>query len=153
MNAQANYECSVMNRKLLFAGVVLGGLTLLSIALPVGEWIRSLAQFLRDAGFEGKIAFVAVFFVVTVIPLPLFPFTVLAGFVYGFKQGYLLTLPVTLVGSGCAAVLGSSWLRESVRLYVEKRPGWAAVVRALRVASIRAVVLARLAPTMTLAGA
>ena len=137
-----------MNRKLVLAAVVLGGLTVASLGLPISNWVHEFSLFLQNTGFEGRVAFLASYFVVTIFPLPLFPFTVLAGFVYGFRDGYLMTMPVALLGSAIGVVLGGSILKQSVRDYVSKRPAWAAVVAAMCAASTRAVVLARLAPTM-----
>jgi len=137
-----------MNRKLVVAALVLGSLTLLSIGLPVAEWVQSFSMYLRETGTAGRVAFLGVYVVVTVFPLPLFPFTVLAGFVYGMQVGYMLTLPVALLGSGVGVVLGASVLKKSVMDYVAKKPAWSAVVGALCGASTRAVILARLAPTM-----
>jgi uncharacterized membrane protein YdjX (TVP38/TMEM64 family) len=106
--------------------------------------LTSLIAYMRDAGLSGIAVFVGVEAFATVVLMPLWLMSGVAGYAYGFARGLLIALPAVIVCS-CFAFLLS---RASVARFLPMRAGeshfWEAVDRAVRTDGLKITLLLRL---------
>ena len=114
--------------------------------LPVPKWIEMLRGFFAQAGWWGGILFVAVYVLATVLLIPASAMTLLAGGVYGFFAGLLITVLASNLGALCAFVLGRSLLRSRVEAWARDRPRFEKVREAIGKNGFKIVLLLRLSP-------
>jgi len=109
-------------------------------------WLESYLTGLGNLGFPGAVVFFVSFAVLSLLGLPLIPFGVMAGLLFGFPGG--------LVGMLCGAALGASIgffvsryvARERVTRFLLKRPRFQVIDRAIAREGWKIVVLLRLCP-------
>jgi uncharacterized membrane protein YdjX (TVP38/TMEM64 family) len=123
---------------------VIGGLLILASLLTLGETVRGLESwgpwvFIGGAALLGGLSL-----------LPTHGLSLLGGYVFGFKEGVLLTLTAIVCGAGLAYYLKGLISRERVMGLISEKPESLAVHRALVSESFSRsflmVVLIRLSP-------
>lgn len=129
----------------LAAAALLGGLIAAWLLFPFAHWLHEFRHWLLAFGPAGAGFFALIFILATVILAPDWPFSVLAGLVYGLWGIPVVTVAAVLAAS--LAFLAARYLaRERVRRLVEKRPVFAAVDRAVAEEGWKIVLLLRLSP-------
>jgi uncharacterized membrane protein YdjX (TVP38/TMEM64 family) len=127
------------------AGVVL---VLVVTLLPVGEWMRGLVEWIRDAGAIGAVVYAATYIAATVLLLPGSILTLGAGFAYGPLVGTLLVSPVSVTAATIAFLLGRTVARGWIAERVQRDPRFAAVDAAIKREGLKIVLLLRLSPVI-----
>ncbi|MGH7055802.1 MAG: TVP38/TMEM64 family protein [Stellaceae bacterium] len=133
----------------LFAGlataVILGGLIAAWFLFPFAHWLHEFRHWLLAFGPAGAGFFALIFILATVILAPDWPFSVLAGLVYGMWGVPVVIVAATIAAS--LAFLAARYLaRERVHRLVARRPAFAAVDRAVAEEGWKIVLLLRLSP-------
>lgn len=82
----------------------------------------------------------------TIVLVPVFFFTVVAGMVYGTAVGLALTLPAAALGGIISVLLARTLLAGHVVRLIERRPVLRAIASEVADKELRAVILSRLAP-------
>ena len=111
------------------------------------EW---LTQFSEHALQYGMAAFVLMYFIAAMLPIPRWPLTVAAGAAFGFVKGMVLALCVSFGGSVGAFLISRYLLRQSVQKIIERRPKLKAVDGAMREGGWKAVALLQMSPAVPL---
>lgn len=123
------------------AAVVLG-----IVLLPVGEWMRWLVAWIRDAGPVGVVAYAVVYVAATILLLPGSMLTLGAGFAYGPLAGTLLVSPVSVTAATVAFLLGRTVARGWIAERVSRDPRFASIDAAIEREGLKIVLLLRLSP-------
>lgn len=127
------------------AAAILGGLIAAWFLFPFAHWLHAFRHWLLAFGPAGAGFFALIFILATVILAPDWPFSVLAGLVYGMWGVPVVIVAATIAAS--LAFLAARYLaRERVRRLVERRPAFAAVDRAVAEEGWKIVLLLRLSP-------
>jgi uncharacterized membrane protein YdjX (TVP38/TMEM64 family) len=131
--------------RLLLLIVGIGLVIIASRLLPLTSWLMNAAEWFRTNGIMGAIAFMVVYFVATLLFFPGFLLNMAGGFIYGAIAGSLLIMPANALAGLAAFHIARSVARERFARWAERRPRFAAVDRAVRLAGFRVVLLLRLA--------
>lgn len=115
----------------------------LTVDLPSAAALRILVD---DSGPVAPIAFVVLYALVTLAPLPKNVLSALAGAVFGFAYGSLLVYLAALVGAGVAFALGRALGRDAVESLTGDRVARVDALLAHR--GLLAVIAARLIPVL-----
>ena len=135
-------------RPLVGGGVALLLLGGLSFVLPLREWLVEVVVVLQGMGRGGQALFLFLYLLGSLLMVPLFPLNVIGGVVFGVGWGFVLLLPLAVLGSVLAVWLGARWFQAPLLRAVARRPAWRAICQALEQQGFRAVILARLSPVM-----
>ncbi|MCC7043682.1 MAG: TVP38/TMEM64 family protein [Acidobacteria bacterium] len=114
--------------------------------LPVGEWMRWLVAWIRDAGAVGVVVYAAAYIAATVLLLPGSILGLGAGFAYGPLGGTLLVSPVSVTAATIAFLLGRTVARGWIAERVSRDPRFAAIDAAIEREGLKIVLLLRLSP-------
>lgn len=128
---------------LLLVLLVAAAATALLVDLPSTTELRTLVE---DTGPVAPIAFVVLYALVTLAPLPKNVLSALAGAVFGFAYGSLLVYLAALVGAGAAFALGRALGRDAVESITGDRV--ARVDELLSRRGLAAIIGARLIPVL-----
>ena len=109
------------------------------------EW---LAEFSEHALSYGVAAFVVVYFLFVMLPLPRWPLTVAAGAAFGLWKGLALALVLGFAGSVGSFLISRYLLRHSLEKIIERRPKLRAVNEAMREGGWKAVALLQMSPAV-----
>ncbi len=135
-----------MRRRVILAGLAVAALALLLLLSPWRSWLLSLLAWLRTAGGAGAVALVLGYAVGSVLALPTWPLTVVAGAAYGVWRGFPLALLGCVAGASLAFVAGRTLFREGVARRVARDPRLAAMDEAVSRQGAFLVLLLRLSP-------
>lgn len=132
-------------------GWILGGITIAALAaawyfLPVEDWAAAFDEWIRRLGFWGGAAFAAAYVVATVLLVPAWPLTVVAGLAYGVLIGFPLVLVSATAGATLAFLVSRYVLRRQVEKKTGERKLFKAIDRAITEQGWRVVGLLRLSP-------
>lgn len=132
-----------------FAGAALLALLLLALwVMPLGQWFEAMAEWIGGQGVAGRVAFVALFVVATVLMVPgsiLFAF---GGYLFGLYEGAPLVWISVPLGAGCAALLARTLAREWLLKRFAGDPRFVAIDRAVAEKGWTIVTLSRLSLLM-----
>lgn len=117
-----------------------------SAFLPLAEWIVRLVHWMRGAGVEGALVYLAIFVLAAVCMVPGGLLTMGAGMAYGPVWGAALASPASVLGSTLAFILARTWLRSWVTRWAASAPRFRAVDAAVGAHGLRIVTLMRLSP-------
>jgi len=128
------------------------GVSLLAVVgawwlLPVGEWLQSFQQWIKDFGAWGVILFAGVYILATVMLAPGSPFTIAAGLAFG-GWGFLLAWISAAIGASLAFLVARYLVRDRVNELIKPRPKFRAVEKAVSEDGWKIVVLLRLSPVV-----
>ncbi|MBA3563027.1 MAG: TVP38/TMEM64 family protein [Gammaproteobacteria bacterium] len=132
---------------------IAGGIVVLALAaawyfLPVEEWAAAFDQWIQQLGVWGGVVFAAVYVLATVLVMPAWPLTVVAGLAYGVAIGFPLVLVSATVGATLAFLVARYLLRQQVEKKLGERNLFRAVDRAISDKGWRVVGLLRLSPVV-----
>jgi len=126
--------------------------------LPVQRWLPRLLEALRDLGPWGLIGLVAIYVPALVLCVPAFILALSAGFLAGalWPDNLLLsvvagTLTVSVgstIGATVAFQIGRTLARDWVARWVQDRPVFEAVDRAIEAGGLRMAALVRISPLL-----
>lgn len=130
----------------VLAGVaVVAALVAAWVLLPVGQYIAAASAWVGTLGPWGPVLYVVGYALAMVVLAPGGPLSLGAGLVFGM-WGVPVVLVGATIGAGLAFLVSRHLLRERVRQAVARRPGLAAVDRAVGEEGWRIVGLLRLSP-------
>lgn len=136
-----------MSRALRLGAVLALGAA--AVALYGSEIVRSVtaaAEWTRGLGPLGLAAFAGIYAVATVFAVPGSALTLLAGGAFGFFAGTLSVWVGATVGLAGAFLVARRFARGPVSRWLERKPSFAAVDRAVAAEGMKIVFLTRLTP-------
>ncbi len=125
------------------------GLILLSIALsflPVAQWVKAFADWIRHLGLAGAFIFIGVYALGAVLFLPGAIFTIAAGLVYGIAGGTAVALAGATLGAGLAFLVARYLVRGRIEEFAQKNRRFGAIDNAIGEEGWKIVGLLRLSP-------
>ncbi len=139
-----------MTRKLVLgvAGVAaVAAIGVLALRSPTfARAVAAGAEWARDAGAAGVVAFVVVYVIATVLLVPASILTLAAGFTYGLGWGVALVLPTATVAATAAFLVGRKVARDRVTRRFEGDRRFQAIDAAIEQRGAVIVALLRLSP-------
>lgn len=114
---------------------------------PSLEWVELFSDWIKDRGAPGILVFGIVYVIAVVLLAPSWPFTIVAGLIFGFWGIPLIVVFATL-GATAAFFIARYALRKRVAAYVRQRPKLQAVDRAIEQQGAKIVLLLRLSPAV-----
>ena len=132
--------------KWIIVVLVIVGLSVLSVILPVKEWIREFIGWVQGLGPIGVVVFIIAYALATVLFLPGWIFTVSAGLIYGVFAGTAVALTGALIGASLAFLVARYLLRRNIEETTKKNPRFAAIDQAIGKNGWKIVGLLRLSP-------
>jgi uncharacterized membrane protein YdjX (TVP38/TMEM64 family) len=130
----------------MLAGLVVALVAVVAAVVPWRAWLGGLASWAASAGPAGVGAFVLAYVAGSVLALPVWPLTVVAGIAYGAWRGFAVALPAGALGATLAFLAGRTLLREAVARRVAREPRLAAMDDAVSRQGAFLVLLLRLSP-------
>jgi uncharacterized membrane protein YdjX (TVP38/TMEM64 family) len=131
----------------LIAGVVaIIALVLLSRVLPVGEYLKSFLDAIRELGPTGYALFIIVYIAATVFFLPGSILTLGAGATFGLVGGFVAVSIGSTLGASASFLVGRFIARDSIAKKVKGNDRFAAIDRAVGKEGFKIVFLTRLSP-------
>ncbi|HEX4667728.1 MAG TPA: TVP38/TMEM64 family protein [Chthoniobacterales bacterium] len=127
-------------------GIALVGITIAASFLPVGAWVKSFTNWIRDLGFAGACLFIAVYAVAAVLFLPGAIFTIAAGLIYGIVGGTAGAIIGATLGASLAFLIGRYLLRRRIEKLARENQKFGAIDEAVGEQGWKIVALLRLSP-------
>ena len=119
--------------------------------LPLGEWITSFQQWVREVGPIGYVVYVLVYVVFCVFGIPASPLTIGAGAIFGFVNGSIVVIIGATLGATLSFVLARTIMRRRIEGMTATNNKFRALDRAITREGGRIVFLVRLAPVVPFA--
>src|SRR4051812_1297377 len=126
--------------------LVVIALVVLSVILPVKDWMRQFIGWVQQLGPIGVLVFVIAYAVATILFLPGWIFTVSAGLIYGVVGGTAVALCGAVIGASLAFLVARYLLRRNIEQMTRANPRFGAIDRAIGVNGWKIVGLLRLSP-------
>jgi uncharacterized membrane protein YdjX (TVP38/TMEM64 family) len=114
--------------------------------LPLRDWAESLESWFEGRGATGALLFAALYVVATLLLLPTWLLTIVAGALFGLAAGFALAMAAAMTGSLAAFLLGRYAFRDRAKKHFSRNSLLKALDKALRRAGWKAVALTRLSP-------
>ena len=129
--------------------VWLGVLSIVSVALarlllPLSDWLLQLLDWIGYHPVLGRLAFIALFVVSTVLLVPGSILVLSGGFLFGFLHGSLLVLVSVVLAATVALLVGRSLARDWVRARLSGHARFDALDRSVQSRGFLIVLLTRL---------
>jgi len=134
--------------RLVSLGVIAASLLLLARQLPFDDFARQLAGWTAEKGMWGKIGFILVYVITTVLLLPAWILTVVAGATFGLLTGTILVVLGANLAVAVCFLISRHLAREAVARRLQDHPRFAAIDRAVSAGGWRVVALLRLSPVI-----
>ncbi len=132
--------------KLIVAALVVVVLLVASRVFPVGEYLKSFLDAIRDLGPVGYALFVVAYIAATVFFLPGSILTLGAGAVFGLAGGFVAVSVGSTLGAAASFLVGRFVARDTVTKKVAGNERFAAIDRAVGREGFKIVFLTRLSP-------
>ncbi len=128
--------------------VIGGGLLLAAVGLGqyFGHHLPAFERWVQSHGITGFVVFVLALVVCTSLFVPDTIFAVAAGVLFGLVWGTILVVVGSLLTAGLDFAISRHLLRARVRRWLEQRPKFAAIERAVAREGLRLQFLLRLTP-------
>ncbi len=133
-------------KRILALGAVVAVLVASFLLFPLGAWFEAAARWAEGLGPTGLALFAAIYAVATVLMIPVSALTLIGGAAFGFALGTLSVWLGAVVGLGLAFLVARRFARERVAAWLENRPGFRAIDRAVASEGWKIVLLTRLSP-------
>jgi uncharacterized membrane protein YdjX (TVP38/TMEM64 family) len=114
--------------------------------LPLKDWIDALQSWVEDHGTAGVVVFALAYVAATLLFVPTWVFTVIAGAVFGMAWGFALVVCTALTSATLAFLLARYVLRERAERIFARHKVLKAVDKAVRKEGWKVVALMRLSP-------
>lgn len=129
------------------------GFVLLAILLfaasryfPIGQYLETFLQYIRDLGFPGYLLFVLAYILATVLFVPGTILTLGAGAVFGLVGGTIAVSAGSTLGAAAAFLVGRFIARDAIAERVKDNPRFAAIDKSVQREGFKIVFLTRLSP-------
>jgi uncharacterized membrane protein YdjX (TVP38/TMEM64 family) len=130
------------------------GLVLLAVAgvvvaarlLPVKEWLETFNAFVAELGLVGMVLFGVVYAVATVLMLPGSLLTLAGGATFGLLPGFATVLLGAILGAALAFLVSRHLARRRVESWIQEKPSFTAIDKAVAKQGWKIVALTRLSP-------
>lgn len=99
--------------------------------LPIREWITSLTRWAASLGWRGVLLFAGIYIACALLFGPAWLVTLAIGLTYGFARGLVFVSVVSTLGAALAFLIARHLARHRVQELIQRRPGFAAVDRAI----------------------
>jgi uncharacterized membrane protein YdjX (TVP38/TMEM64 family) len=124
----------------LLVGVAIGW-----FALPLRTWIEAFAAWIAALGMRGILLFVLIYVVAVVLLAPAEFLSIAAGFLFG-AWGFPIVVVAATIGAALAFLVSRYAVRTRLRRFLQERPRFAAIDRAVAEEGWKIVALLRLNP-------
>jgi uncharacterized membrane protein YdjX (TVP38/TMEM64 family) len=114
--------------------------------LPLRGWAEGLQDWIERLGAAGVVLFAAIYVAATLLLLPVWILTVVAGAVFGIVGGLLLVLAASMAGAIGAFFIARYALKDRAKKLFARHELLGTVDKALRKAGWKVVALMRLSP-------
>ena len=114
--------------------------------IPIFDWWPHLMAWIDSLGSLGPVAFILLHVVGTILFVPAIVFGMGAAFIYGFWQGFVITLISTTISAMAAFFIARYMARGWVARRIAARPKYAAIDNAVGRQGWKIVLLTRLSP-------
>jgi len=140
----------LQRRALTWLAVALSLVVLVALwrVLPVATWVAQLAQWIRDRGVLGVLAFAVIYVAAAAVLFPASLLTLAAGFAYGVGWGTLLISPVSVVAATLSFVIARYVARDAVNARIASDARFVAIDHAVAQDGFKTVMLLRLSPLL-----
>ncbi|MEP6603938.1 MAG: TVP38/TMEM64 family protein [Spartobacteria bacterium] len=132
--------------KWIVVGLIVITLSILSVILPVKEWLREFITWVQHLGPVGVVVFIVAYALATILFLPGWIFTVGAGLIYGIVGGTLVALSGAIIGATLAFLISRYLLRKNIESLTKSKPRFRAIDDAIGKNGWKIVGLLRLSP-------
>ncbi len=114
------------------------------LLLPVSEWLLQLLDWIGRHPVLGRLVFLALFVVSTVLMVPGSVLVLSGGFLFGFVHGSMLVLLSVVLAATAALLVGRGLARDRVRAKLADHARFNALDRAVQSRGFLVVLLTRL---------
>jgi uncharacterized membrane protein YdjX (TVP38/TMEM64 family) len=114
-------------------------------ALPARQWIEAFDAWIAALGMRGVLLFALVYIVAVVLLAPAELLSIAAGFLFG-AWGFPIVIVAATIGAALAFLVSRYAVRRRLRRFLEARPTYAAIDRAVAEEGWKIVALLRLNP-------
>ncbi|MED5331091.1 MAG: TVP38/TMEM64 family protein [Planctomycetota bacterium] len=119
---------------------------LFATTVPLGDWLSWTQEWIDDQGSWGPILFLIAYILSCVLCIPGSALTVAGGAVFGLSWGFILVSVSSTAGAVAAFLTGRYVARGWVEEWIQKRPRFVAVNKAVEEQGLWVVFLTRLSP-------
>jgi uncharacterized membrane protein YdjX (TVP38/TMEM64 family) len=119
--------------------------------LPSKQYLGTLAEEIESLGVWGPLLLAAIYVLATLLLLPAWVLTVLAGFLFGVVEGTLTASLASLAAASSTFLLGRTVARDWVRHKLAGSPRFQAIDAAVDRQGFKIVALIRLSPVFPFA--
>jgi uncharacterized membrane protein YdjX (TVP38/TMEM64 family) len=114
--------------------------------LPLAEWLTVFNAWVQNQGVMGMVAFALIYAVASVLLLPGSILTLAGGAAFGLLRGFVTVLIGATLGAALAFLVSRHLARKRVEQWIESKPSFSAVDRAVAKEGWKIVFLTRLSP-------
>ena len=132
--------------KIVAVIAVIAGLVIAVRMLPIAEWLEVFNGWVQEQGSLGMVLFALVYAVAAVLLLPGSVLTLAGGAVFGLLPGFVTVLLGATLGAALAFLVSRHLARRRVEKWIESRPSFSAIDRAVEKEGWKIVFLTRLSP-------
>lgn len=133
-------------KRLIQTGLALALAVFLYANLPLAEWMANFDLYVATLGPAGPPLYGAGFAISVALFLPVLPFSLGAGALFGFWTGLIVAILGTTGGASLSFLLARTLLRAQVEKRISHHPTFHALDRAITQSGGRIVFMTRLAP-------
>jgi len=135
--------------KIIIFVVVIAAVVIIAYATGIAERIqdiRAMQEWFEGFGFWGYLIFVVVYVLAASFMLPAFPFTLVAGIVFGPILGGILSLIAATMGAAVAFIIARYVARDTIVSKFGSSPMFKKIDDGLRQNGVSFLILTRLVP-------
>jgi uncharacterized membrane protein YdjX (TVP38/TMEM64 family) len=136
-------------RGLLKLGIILAAVAGIAVAarmLPLAPWLGDFNERIVALGLAGMVLFALVYAAATVLLVPGSLLTLAAGAAFGVLPGFATVLFGATLGAACAFLVSRHLARKRVERWIQRKPSFVAVDKAVAREGWKIVFLTRLSP-------
>jgi uncharacterized membrane protein YdjX (TVP38/TMEM64 family) len=132
----------------LSIGVIIVSMMLIARALPAASGIQWLTDWVKGLGMWGPIVFAIIYVVAALLLVPAWPFTLVAGAVFGLLWGAVLASIAATTTAGLAFLIARYLARARVERFAQRHRTFAAIDKAVELGGWKIIALLRLSPAV-----
>jgi uncharacterized membrane protein YdjX (TVP38/TMEM64 family) len=136
-------------RRYFKLGIVLAGVIALATAarmLPLAAWLETFNARVVELGVAGMVLFALLYAAATVLMVPGSLLTLASGAAFGLLPGFVTVLCGATLGAAGAFLVSRHMARKRVELWIQRKPSFVAVDKAVAREGWKIVFLTRLSP-------
>lgn len=139
---------SIRQKPLYLAAAMLAIAAVVAAAvwLPVAEYLSSFAERVRASGPWGPLVLGAAYVLATLLFIPAWPLTILAGYLFGLVTATVTVSLASVMGAAAAFVLGRGLAHDVVQRKLAHSQRFQAIDAAVHREGLKIVLLVRLSP-------